>query len=547
MGKLWGSRYALSLLLIFAFLPAAALVYLQFRSLSQIQEQMHRAMMGNLQQALIGARVEAENDFYRWPHRALVGAEMHGWLRHRDVERMHDVALGTRRICPQISILFGYLIHPGGEPEIFVFRPGEARRSMDYSPSDAAAGEIRQLVTSLEVTTAHFYSVYADLDGQRQQIFFHLVDDELVEPKEPIHQGLIGYYGFAAPARELATEYFAPLLEKHLARVAGPSNGTLISRAKGGVYDGSGKPLGRSSLESGRFVTIQESIGSQTGMLPGWTLRAGFPYGALHDFDRRQFVKTISLVVVIAALLAGSILVLGIAAAREKELSRAKTEFVAIVSHELKTPLSLIRGFAETLQLNRLGEQSQREEYFGIIQTQILRLSTLIDRILDMSKIEVGIKQYQTETVDVAELIEDTLANFSSELERGSFTLVRRIDPNLPAASVDPNAFSQALLNLLSNAVKYSGAERRIEVSADRLDDRLQISVRDYGVGIPKSEQTRIFDRFYRGRNTAARTSGAGLGLTLVKHFAKAHGGDVVVTSAPGTGSHFAILLPLHT
>jgi two-component system phosphate regulon sensor histidine kinase PhoR len=204
----------------------------------------------------------------------------------------------------------------------------------------------------------------------------------------------------------------------------------------------------------------------------------------------------------------------------------------------------LIRGFVETLQLNRLGVPSQREEYFGIIDTEILRLSNMIDRILEMSKIEVGLKQYQPETVDVAGLIDDTLATFSNELDRESFVLERRIEEPLPPAHVDPHAFSQALLNLLSNAVKYSGNDRRILIAAARRNGHLEVSVTDHGIGISKREQNRIFDRFYRGGNTAAKISGAGLGLALVKHFANAHGGDVTVSSSYGKGSCFAILLP---
>jgi signal transduction histidine kinase len=123
--------------------------------------------------------------------------------------------------------------------------------------------------------------------------------------------------------------------------------------------------------------------------------------------------------------------------------------------------------------------------------------------------------------------------------------VTREIDTSLPFARIDPQAFSQALLNLLSNAMKYSDGNRSISVKAARSHHYLEISVSDSGIGIPKQEQKRIFERFYRSNQTAARTSGTGLGLALVKHFAKAHGGDVTVNSAPGRGSCFAILLPL--
>src|SRR5262249_13803059 len=157
--------------------------------LSQVRDEMRQAMTGNLQQAVIGARVEAENEFYRWPRRALLGEEIHEWLRERDIDRMHDVALAARRICPQVSVFFGYLILPGARLEIFFSRPGAARRSMEFVPSDPAAAEIRKLADGIDVTTAHFYAAYANLEGVPQQLFFHLVDDEPVEPKQPPHKG----------------------------------------------------------------------------------------------------------------------------------------------------------------------------------------------------------------------------------------------------------------------------------------------------------------------------------------------------------------------
>jgi two-component system phosphate regulon sensor histidine kinase PhoR len=121
------------------------------------------------------------------------------------------------------------------------------------------------------------------------------------------------------------------------------------------------------------------------------------------------------------------------------------------------------------------------------------------------------------------------------------------IEAPLPPIHVDPQAFSQALLNLLSNAVKYSEDDRRIKLKAARSNSRLEVSVTDSGIGIPRQEMGRIFDKFYRADDTSSKTAGAGLGLALVKHFARAHGGDVTVTSVPGQGSTFVIQLPLPT
>jgi signal transduction histidine kinase len=546
LSKLQRSRVVLVLLLAVAFLPAGALVYMQYRSLSQVQKHMHQALFANLQQAVSGACVEAQNDISSWYRRAVLGLEIHEWLRRRNTHRMQNVAETTRRICPYVSIFFGARFRPGAQPEMFIFRPGGEEWSMEPSRGDRAESQLRDFIGSLQVTTAHGYRQAIDLDGERQQLFLHLVDDDPLEPKTPHHIGEVGYYGIAIPDRVLAQQYFPKLLQKHLGRLTTTYGQIPGDRAVGAVFDEKGVQRSVSAEGIGSSFPVEESLmEAGSGILPGWTMRAGFPTGALAASDNSEFIRNIAIVLVIAAIFLAAIISLGLTTAREMQLSRAKTEFVASVSHELKTPLSLISGFVETLHLNRFGTPSQREDYFGIIEAEIQRLSDMIDTILDISKIEVGLKRYRPESVDVGELIEETLAHFGPELERRSFAVNRQIEASLPLARVDPQAFSQALVNLLSNAVKYSGADRTIMVKAAQTNGQLEVSVSDRGLGIPTREQGRIFDCFYRATNTSTHVPGAGLGLALVKHFARAHGGAVTVTSAPGRGSCFAILLPL--
>ncbi len=546
LSKVQRSGVILVLLLSVAFVPAGALVYLHYRSLSEIQKHMHQALFANLEQAVLGARVEAQSEISSWHRRALLGPEIHEWLRRRNIARMQTVAETARRICPYISLFWAYRLRPGAEPEIFLFRPGKEAWAMDLSSDDPAASEIRRFVESVTITTSHGYRAFLDLDGERQQLFLHLVDDELLEPKQLPHAGFIGYFGMAIPGQALARNFFPRLLQKHLSKLATTYGQIPGDRAVGAIYDENGVRLSVSDPAVAASFPVQVKLmqGQQPGTLPGWTMRAGFPVGALARSDRSEFAKNLAIVLLIAVVLLAAIVSLGLTTAREIQLSRAKTEFVASVSHELKTPLSLIRGFVETLHLNRLPGPAQREEYFCIVEAEIQRLSGMIDAILDASKIEVGLKSYQPEKVNVRELISETLARFSPELERRSFDLRLQIDETLPPAWVDRQAFSQALFNLLSNAVKYSDVDRSIVVRAQHSNGLLEVSVADHGLGIPKPEQRRIFDGFYRSRETA-RIPGAGLGLALVKHFATAHGGDVTVKSTPGRGSCFAILLPL--
>jgi len=545
------SQLVLALLLAVALLPAVVLVYLQYKTLSRVEEQTRQAFLGNVRQALIGARVESENDFTQWLTTTMTGTENHGWLQRRQLDRIQDLAELAKRICPHLSLFFAYRTPPKGRPEVFVFRPAPDRRHMFRIDGDAAAADIPALVATIqENPKTLFYSVYGDLDGERHQLFIHRVDREenVRRPDGTIsneHFEKLGYYGFAIPTRVLAQDYFPALLRKHLARLASTDEKPLGAEAVGGVFDETGKQLFASKAGVAGPFTVREHLDRQKGVLPGWTIQAGFPSHALGHYARSQFLRGLGVTLGITAVMLVAIGFIGVTAAREMRLSRAKSEFVANVSHELKTPLSLIRGFAETLHLNRLSNPADREEYFRIIESEILRLSIMIDKILELSKIEVGIKRYHPEMTDLGAVVDETLHHFSYELEKKGFKLEREIEEPRPVAPVDRQALSQALLNLLSNAVKYSDSHRYIGVRVARRNGHVEVSVSDRGIGIPRDEQGRIFEKFYRvDSHAAGKTAGAGLGLALVKHFAEGHGGAVNVDSVPGEGSTFTIVLP---
>ena len=231
---------------------------------------------------------------------------------------------------------------------------------------------------------------------------------------------------------------------------------------------------------------------------------------------------------------------------RELELSKLKSDFVSNVSHELKTPLALIRMFSETLQLGRVKDDVRRQEYYDVISRESERLTALINNVLDFSKIDAGRRTYDMQPASVPELVRNTLNAYRYELSKENFEVEVEIDEVLPEIVMDDDAISQALLNLLNNAVKYSRERKRIVVSARQKDGMLQLSVADSGIGIGKEDQKKIFDMFYRGSDEAVRSvRGTGLGLAITKHTAEAHGGTVTVESVKGEGSTFIISLPI--
>jgi signal transduction histidine kinase len=233
------------------------------------------------------------------------------------------------------------------------------------------------------------------------------------------------------------------------------------------------------------------------------------------------------------------------AVARQSRLSRMKSDFVSNVSHELRTPLSSIRVFGEYMRLGRVEKPEKIREYGEYIEAESRRLTQLINNILDFSKIESAEKKYHFCSTNVVELVEQTVAAFEVPLRENGLSVSFRAGP-VPMLQLDKDAIAQVLVNLLDNAVKYSNGRKDVDVSVGAAGAEVRIAVRDRGIGIPAVEQKKIYEKFYRVGSTLVHDiKGSGLGLSIVMHVVKAHGGRMELISEPGEGSTFTIVLPL--
>jgi signal transduction histidine kinase len=267
---------------------------------------------------------------------------------------------------------------------------------------------------------------------------------------------------------------------------------------------------------------------------------------AVSGFRTKLYLYLVLLLLV--SILAGT--GLGVAALRHQtRLANLKTSFVSSVSHELRTPLTSIRLYTEMLEMGGEGMASEaRASSLGTIRRECERLQRLIDELLDFARIERGTKQYRLEYEEMGPLVRGVAEEFRLLAESEGYRYEVSIEPDLPELRVDADAVRQILLNLLSNAVKYSDSERKIVVRAFRRDAELGLQVEDHGIGIEPAEQQRIFDEFYRvDTRLSSSRRGVGLGLTLVRRLAEAHGGRVSVESARGRGSRFTVWLPLES
>ena len=229
-----------------------------------------------------------------------------------------------------------------------------------------------------------------------------------------------------------------------------------------------------------------------------------------------------------------------------RRLERVRQDFVANVSHEFKTPLTAIQGFAETLLAGALDDPNNNRRFLEIIRDHAARLARLTDDLLKLALIEAGKLEIEFSAVGLTELIEGCAETALLKASRKQITLEIDIPPGLPAARGDASLLRDVLQNLLDNAIQYTPAGGRIGVSTTAGAREAVITVADTGIGIPLAEQERIFERFYRADAARSREAGGtGLGLSIAKHIVEAHGGRLWVESTVGSGSRFYFSIPL--
>ena len=246
-------------------------------------------------------------------------------------------------------------------------------------------------------------------------------------------------------------------------------------------------------------------------------------------------------------ILAFGIIIIGRTIAHEKEVLKLKSDFVSSVSHEFKTPITSIKALTERLIDGSVKDPERMKEYYSVISQETENLSHLVGNFLDFSKMEEGKKQYNIEETDFKGWLEQTVSEFFSKTPRRKFKIQTNITETLVSVKIDKNALKLAVNNLLDNAVKFSPENSEIKVILEKHGEKIMLKIKDDGMGIPKDEQLKIFEKFYRGKDALHfSTTGTGLGLTIVKQIVEAHGGEISVESEPGKGSRFTISIPVY-
>ncbi len=307
----------------------------------------------------------------------------------------------------------------------------------------------------------------------------------------------------------------------------------------------SGRLLAGSQPPSGPAVVKMPA--SETGLPWTLVLSPGDSSRQAQEFAGRRRLLSLGLVAIVL-LLGGGSYVLWRVIQRELAMARLQTDFVSTVSHEFRTPLASLRHVTELMQEDDDLPPERRRSFYQSLGRNTERLHRLVESLLDFARMEGGRKPYDLHPLDAGELATRIVADFRKEVGPRGFTV--DLDVEAPGAlplRADAASLTNALWNLLDNAVKYSADGRTIRVSVRRHPAGVAIAVRDDGLGIPHHEQKEIFRRFVRGEKASRLgIKGTGLGLAMVSHIVRAHGGTIELESEEGAGSTFRLVLPAH-
>ena len=514
------------------FLPLLVLTYMQYRSLAELQNKTKGAFKDNLRQGL-----------------PIVERQMKQRLEEIAAQTLDPIDSNHLSSPAELEKYFADVkrSHPEIE-EIFVFAFSDGKDAYVYSDKFVKIAPNQSDILSVFDKARMAQSF---LDGNRKYLF---VDHSCPTCPPSMRQRAYLFYPLKDLIRGEQSGFAGVLFNESFVSndLIGGSIGKTLNMYHGNTSASSDIALTISDENSQLLysnATAQNGYFLETNFdrpFSNWKAKVGLKNTNLDELARQSFLHSAGATLLVLVFLLGGIALTLRATDREARLAQAKSNFVANVSHELKTPLSLLSLFSEILELGRVNSEEKKTEYYRIIRHESLRLNKMIDNILDFSKIEAGRKTYAFADGDMAEVIEDVLSSYRYQIITSGFDIQTNIEPDLPPVLIDRDAMTQAISNLLDNAIKYSGTVKRLTITAETLGADLSIEIADQGIGIPRAEQTKIFEKFYRvGDGLVHDVKGSGLGLSLVKHIIEAHRGTISVESDVGKGTRFTIRLPL--
>lgn len=529
-----------------------ALVWMQYRSVKRTQEQTQKTMRANLQLHLFEITEEAKRAILDHASHILHGIHQQR-VRDRKLALIEQSFSRLSSLYPEVEDF--YVIFIERESDAATWQALKFLRGNEHDAPKHRGFPLGKLVEDASASASlqrawrsindkgNQPALYTSYDPETtRQYFFHTVYQlERHQQNKPLEN--IGVLVFSAqPAQFPAPNYLPKLVAKHQGR--GKEIEGLMGKMEYRVsltQNAETRDLVNTNLAVS--ATLSRRFDESDRLFPSMTFAIFSP-----DIAAKSMAQEFLQASILLGLGAALVVIIGLlltwrAVQRERKVAQLKSDFLASISHELKTPLTAIRAFGDLLHSGRVRNAERIHEYGGLIKTESDRLTTLINNILELSRLERGVRRYRLEDGTLCAAVAETVEVFRHSVESQGFTIAVTLPTPPVQASFDASALRQALLNLLSNAARYAGTSRHIEVTVEREQADAVIAVRDFGIGIAAAEQRRIFTPFYRAAQTTDR--GLGIGLAIVREIIQAHGGEISVESEPGAGATFRLRLPL--
>jgi signal transduction histidine kinase len=550
-----GLRLAAGLAIVVA-IPMAVLFYFQFKSLDDL-EKTSEVVLRQLSSDTAESLTRSVEDYLKRPHISVLLRITQGRTEPLDLPFIEPVFNDALTESPFVESFFVWTERGPLSNKWLVFdrasrqaatRGIEQRFREDKVLGDRLLARLRDIMQTRRAIVAFTETIHGKPHYIQAQLRF----------EGPARDRMTSVVAFAVDAEKLREQFIPAVMRDWMAAVQQPSGFPPLQTE---ILNEDGKRIFASNperestddpVDERSFAIIffdkelLEFAAPYEQRREIWGLRTSYGPRPIPEIVSASTRPQQALMIVLAIAMALGVFLVAGAAAREVRVAELKSNFVASVSHDLKTPLALIQLFAETLELGRVRTPERAQEYYRIINVEAKKLTRLIENILDFSRMEAGLRPYRMEPADLRESLTKVLARMETQFSQGNFVVTTSIEPHLPRVLADEGAAEQAIENLLANAMKYSGDAKAIEVTARRANGHLVVSVTDHGIGISRREQARIFRKFYRvQRELGGGPQGTGLGLAIVDHTMRGHGGYVGVESEPDRGSTFSLYFPI--
>ncbi|MEX0686413.1 MAG: HAMP domain-containing sensor histidine kinase [Balneolales bacterium] len=357
----------------------------------------------------------------------------------------------------------------------------------------------------------------------------------LINPRD---QSIVGYLNFVINKNFLVNQYLGPLLAQSFSH---NNNGIIVWLHDWTQNDVLFATNTEQEYEWGDVDIIQQF----PDLLHDWNLKATVNYNPVMAASRTSFYRNISVLAATVLFLMGAMVFMFITAQRERHLAVQQAGFLANVTHELKTPLAVMQAAGENLADGRVKDNDRLTSYGQHIHNEAIRLRQMIDKMLDVAKADAGKLVLKATPASLNKIVQDHLKLHAAYIENKGFTLLFQPDEDDPYIYVDVESVKTIITNLVENAVKYSFMEKYIGIKISHSQEKVHLDIEDRGLGIPRKDQKRIFDKFFRVEDAlTAKTKGHGLGLSIVRTLTHLNGAQITIKSTYRKGSVFSIHFP---